>query len=76
MTVTDRKADIAVIGGTGFYKFLDDVTEIQVNTPTVSHLIEYPRVAFRQEDCFPTKTWKAAPVPASYGKLQGQFVGT
>lgn len=33
MTVTDMKADIAVIGGTGFYKFLDDVTEIQVNTP-------------------------------------------
>ncbi len=28
-----EKASIAVVGGTGFYKFLDDVTEIKVDTP-------------------------------------------
>jgi 5'-methylthioadenosine phosphorylase len=27
------KAEIAVIGGTGFYHFLDDVTEVKVDTP-------------------------------------------
>lgn len=27
------RADMGVIGGSGFYSFLDDVTEIQVNTP-------------------------------------------
>ena len=26
-------ADIAVIGGSGFYRFLDDVTELPVHTP-------------------------------------------
>jgi len=29
----DRQADIGVIGGSGFYSFLDDVTEITVDTP-------------------------------------------
>lgn len=29
----DSRAEIAVIGGTGFYRFLDDVTEIKVETP-------------------------------------------
>ncbi len=29
----EQKASIAVIGGTGFYKFLDDVTEVKVDTP-------------------------------------------
>lgn len=29
----ESRADIAVIGGTGFYKFLDDVTEVKVDTP-------------------------------------------
>ncbi len=33
MIDTDRKAEIAVIGGTGFYSFLDDVEEIKLNTP-------------------------------------------
>ncbi len=27
------EAEIAVIGGTGFYRFLDDVTEVKVDTP-------------------------------------------
>ena len=26
-------AEIGVIGGSGFYSFLDDVTEVQVDTP-------------------------------------------
>ncbi len=29
----ESKASIAVIGGTGFYKFLDDVAEVKVDTP-------------------------------------------
>jgi 5'-methylthioadenosine phosphorylase len=29
----ENKAQIAVIGGTGFYRFLDDVTEVKVDTP-------------------------------------------
>ena len=29
----DTRAEIAVIGGTGFYKFLEDVTEVKVDTP-------------------------------------------
>lgn len=29
----EKRADIAVIGGTGFYHFLDDVTEVKVDTP-------------------------------------------
>ena len=29
----DTTAEIAVIGGTGFYKFLEDVTEVKVDTP-------------------------------------------
>lgn len=33
MADTEKKAEIAVIGGTGFYKFLDNTTEIKVNTP-------------------------------------------
>jgi 5'-methylthioadenosine phosphorylase len=33
MIDTDRKAEIAVIGGTGFYSFLDDIEEIKLNTP-------------------------------------------
>jgi 5'-methylthioadenosine phosphorylase len=28
-----KRAEIGVIGGSGFYSFLDDVTEVQVNTP-------------------------------------------
>ncbi|WP_190138301.1 S-methyl-5'-thioadenosine phosphorylase [Streptomyces longispororuber] len=28
-----RQAEIGVIGGSGFYSFLDDVTEVQVDTP-------------------------------------------
>ncbi len=31
--VTDATADIAVIGGTGFYSFLDDPQEVSVTTP-------------------------------------------
>lgn len=27
------KAEIGVIGGSGFYSFLDDVTEVRVDTP-------------------------------------------
>ncbi|MEU8822359.1 S-methyl-5'-thioadenosine phosphorylase [Streptomyces sp. NPDC048636] len=30
---SNRQADIGVIGGSGFYSFLDDVTEITVETP-------------------------------------------
>ncbi|MET7637443.1 S-methyl-5'-thioadenosine phosphorylase [Streptomyces sp. NPDC005438] len=30
---TDGHAEIGVIGGSGFYSFLDDVTEVQVETP-------------------------------------------
>ncbi|WP_240634444.1 MULTISPECIES: S-methyl-5'-thioadenosine phosphorylase [Streptomyces] len=30
---TTARAEIGVIGGSGFYSFLDDVTEIQVDTP-------------------------------------------
>ncbi|MFF4476270.1 S-methyl-5'-thioadenosine phosphorylase [Streptomyces melanosporofaciens] len=33
MVETSRQADIGVIGGSGFYTFLDDVTEITVETP-------------------------------------------
>ena len=33
MADTDRRAEIAVIGGTGFYEFFEDATEITVNTP-------------------------------------------
>ncbi len=33
MADTDRRAEIAVIGGTGFYEFLDNATEITMNTP-------------------------------------------
>lgn len=33
MTERDRKAEIGVIGGTGFYEFLSDVKEIKVDTP-------------------------------------------
>lgn len=29
----ENRADVAVIGGTGFYRFLDDVTEVKVDTP-------------------------------------------
>jgi len=29
----ERRADIAVIGGTGFYRFLEDVVEVKVDTP-------------------------------------------
>ena len=29
----EKRADIAVIGGTGFYHFLDDVIEVKVDTP-------------------------------------------
>ncbi len=31
--MTQRRAEIAVIGGSGFYAFLDDTTEISVHTP-------------------------------------------
>lgn len=33
MEDTKVQAEIAVIGGTGFYRFLDDVTEVKVDTP-------------------------------------------
>jgi 5'-methylthioadenosine phosphorylase len=29
----ENRADIGVIGGTGFYTFLDDAEEVQVDTP-------------------------------------------
>lgn len=31
--VNTENVEIGVIGGSGFYSFLDDVTEIQVDTP-------------------------------------------
>jgi 5'-methylthioadenosine phosphorylase len=31
--VADPTAEIAVLGGTGFYRFLDDITEVAVHTP-------------------------------------------
>ncbi|KUL44170.1 purine nucleoside phosphorylase [Streptomyces violaceusniger] len=53
MVETSRQADIGVIGGSGFYTFLDDVTEITVETPygapsdsLVLGDIERRRVAF------------------------------
>lgn len=33
MICTENRADIGVIGGTGFYTFLDDAEEVQVDTP-------------------------------------------
>jgi len=30
---TDKQADIGVFGGSGFYSFLDDITEVEVDTP-------------------------------------------
>lgn len=33
MTDTDRHAEIGVFGGSGFYSFLTDITEIEVDTP-------------------------------------------
>ena len=30
---TPAHADVAVIGGTGFYSFLDDADEVEVDTP-------------------------------------------
>jgi hypothetical protein len=43
------KAEIAVIGGTGFYHFLDDVTEVKVEPPfgAPSDLIALGSVAGR-----------------------------
>ncbi len=32
-TVVNPRADVAVIGGTGFYSFLDDPTEVEISTP-------------------------------------------
>jgi len=46
----EKKAEIAVIGGTGFYKFLDNVTEIKVQTPfgAPSDLVSIGTVAGRR----------------------------
>ena len=33
VTDTDRQAEIGVFGGSGFYSFLTDITEIEVDTP-------------------------------------------
>ena len=33
LSATERQADIGVIGGSGFYEFLDDATEVHVDTP-------------------------------------------
>lgn len=43
----EPRASIAVIGGTGFYKFVDDVTEVKVDTPfgAPSDLIAIGKVA-------------------------------
>ena len=33
VTDTARQAEIGVFGGSGFYSFLTDITEIEVDTP-------------------------------------------
>ena len=33
MFCTEKKAEIGVVGGTGFYTFLDDAEEVQIDTP-------------------------------------------
>ena len=46
----DCRAEIAVIGGTGFYKFLDNASEVKVDTPygAPSDLISIGTVAGRK----------------------------
>ena len=51
MACTDKRAEIAVIGGTGFYEFLDNATEITVNTPYGHPSDAISLINRREKDC-------------------------
>ena len=71
MACTDKRAEIAVIGGTGFYEFLDNATEITVNTPYGHPSDAISLINRREENRVPAQARQEAPVSTPHGKLQG-----